>query len=35
MASMEMTGWLNGQVFLQTVDEKEVGALSDGAAVVW
>ena len=21
---MDMTGWLNGQVFLQTVDEKEV-----------
>jgi hypothetical protein len=29
MESMEMTGWLSGQVFLQTVDEKEVGALSD------
>jgi hypothetical protein len=28
MAAMEMTGWLNGQVFLQTVDEKEVGAVS-------
>ncbi|PZS17841.1 MAG: hypothetical protein DLM57_07565 [Pseudonocardiales bacterium] len=26
---MEMTGWLNGQVFLQTVDEKEVGAVSE------
>jgi hypothetical protein len=26
---MEMTGWLSGQVFLQTVDEKEVGAVSD------
>jgi hypothetical protein len=29
MASMEMTGWLSGQVFLQTVDEKEVGAIGD------
>jgi len=29
MVSMEMTGWLNGQVFLQTVDEKEVGAVSE------
>lgn len=26
---MEMTGWLNGQVFLQTVDEKEVAAVSE------
>jgi hypothetical protein len=26
---MEMTGWLNGQVFLQTVDEKEVKVVSD------
>lgn len=26
---MEMTGWLNGQVFVQTVDEKEVGAISE------
>ncbi|MCU1658303.1 MAG: hypothetical protein JWO57_2959, partial [Pseudonocardiales bacterium] len=26
---MEMTGWLSGQVFLQTVDEKEVQAVSD------
>jgi hypothetical protein len=26
---MEMTGWLSGQVFLQTVDETEVGALSE------
>lgn len=26
---MEMTGWLNGQVFVQTVDEKEVGAIND------
>jgi hypothetical protein len=26
---MEMTGWLNGQVFLQTVDEKEVTLVSD------
>jgi hypothetical protein len=26
---MEMTGWLSGQVFLQTVDEKEVGAVSE------
>ena len=25
---MEMTGWLTGQVFLQTVDEKEVAAVS-------
>lgn len=25
---MEMTGWLSGQVFLQTVDEKEVAAVS-------
>lgn len=25
---MEMTGWLNGQVFLQTVDEKEVQQVS-------
>lgn len=29
MASMEMTGWLSGQVFVQTVDEKEVGAISE------
>ena len=26
---MEMTGWLSGQVFVQTVDEKEVGAVSE------
>ena len=26
---MEMTGWLSGQVFLQTVDEGEVKAVSD------
>jgi hypothetical protein len=26
---MEMTGWLSGQVFLQTVDEKEVQRVSD------
>jgi hypothetical protein len=26
---MEMTGWLSGQVFLQTVDEKEVSAVSE------
>jgi hypothetical protein len=26
---MEMTGWLSGQVFLQTVDETEVSAVSD------
>lgn len=26
---MEMTGWLTGQVFLQTVDEKEVAAISE------
>lgn len=25
---MEMTGWLSGQVFLQTVDEKEVATVS-------
>jgi hypothetical protein len=25
---MEMTGWLSGQVFLQTVDEKEVADVS-------
>lgn len=25
---MEMTGWLSGQVFLQTVDEKEVQRVS-------
>ena len=25
---MDMTGWLQGQVFLQTVDEKEVEAVS-------
>jgi hypothetical protein len=25
---MEMTGWLSGQVFLQTVDEAEVGQVS-------
>jgi hypothetical protein len=24
MVGMDMTGWLTGQVFLQTVDEKEV-----------
>jgi len=26
---MEMTGWLSGQVFLQTVDEHEVQQISD------
>ena len=26
---MEMTGWLSGQVFLQTVDEKEVAAVTE------
>jgi hypothetical protein len=26
---MEMTGWLSGQVFLQTVDDKEVSAVSE------
>lgn len=26
---MEMTGWLSGQVFLQTVDEKEVTQVSE------
>ena len=26
---MEMTGWLTGQVFFQTVDEKEVAAISE------
>jgi hypothetical protein len=26
---MEMTGWISGQVFLQTVDESEVAAVSD------
>ena len=26
---MEMTGWLSGQVFVQTVDEKEVGEVSE------
>ncbi|MGI8762096.1 MAG: hypothetical protein ACR2LF_12545 [Jatrophihabitantaceae bacterium] len=26
---MEMTGWLSGQVFLQTVDEKEVAHVSE------
>jgi hypothetical protein len=25
---MDMTGWLQGQVFLQTVDEKEVAAVT-------
>lgn len=25
---MEMTGWLQGQVFVQTVDEKEVAAVT-------
>ncbi len=24
MAAMDMTGWIQGQVFVQTVDEKEV-----------
>jgi hypothetical protein len=28
MDRMEMTGWLSGQVFLQTVDDKEVAAVS-------
>jgi hypothetical protein len=26
---MEMTGWLSGQVFLQTVDETEVAAVTE------
>lgn len=26
---MEMTGWLSGQVFLQTVDESEVAVVSE------
>lgn len=26
---MEMTGWLSGQVFLQTVDDKEVAQVSE------
>ena len=26
---MDMTGWLTGQVFLQTVDEKEVAAINE------
>lgn len=26
---MEMTGWLTGQVFLQTVDDSEVAAVTD------
>ncbi|HEV7193970.1 MAG TPA: hypothetical protein VGN35_12285 [Jatrophihabitantaceae bacterium] len=26
---MEMTGWLTGQVFLQTVDDKEVAAIGE------
>jgi hypothetical protein len=26
---MDMTGWLSGQVFLQTVDETEVAAVSE------
>ncbi|MDP9117872.1 MAG: hypothetical protein M3O28_11570 [Actinomycetota bacterium] len=26
---MDMTGWVSGQVFLQTVDEKEVAVLSE------
>jgi hypothetical protein len=26
---MEMTGWVSGQVFLQTVDDKEVAAVSE------
>lgn len=29
MTCMEMTGWLSGQVFVQTVDEKEVSAVSE------
>lgn len=28
MVPMEMTGWLSGQVFLQTVDDVEVAAVS-------
>jgi hypothetical protein len=28
MGAMDMTGWLQGQVFLQTVDEKEVEAVT-------
>lgn len=26
---MDMTGWLQGQVFVQTVDEKEVAAVTE------
>lgn len=29
MSFVEMTGWLSGQVFLQTVDEKEVAAVTE------
>ncbi len=28
MVGMDMTGWLQGQVFVQTVDEKEVEAVT-------
>jgi hypothetical protein len=28
MGVMQMTGWLNGQVFLQTVDDAEVAAVT-------
>jgi hypothetical protein len=28
MASMQMTGWLSGQIFLQTVDDREVQAVT-------
>jgi hypothetical protein len=29
MSLVEMTGWLSGQVFLQTVDDKEVTEVTD------
>jgi hypothetical protein len=29
MKAMDMTGWLTGQVFLQTVDEKEVATINE------
>jgi selenophosphate synthetase-related protein len=29
MGHMDMTGWLQGQVFVQTVDEKEVESVSE------
>jgi hypothetical protein len=28
MGDMDMTGWLNGQIFISTVDEKEVQEVS-------